>query len=114
MRLRENPDLLAVTCFSMDKETVPEVVSRLCLVYTSVEGWDRPGFSLGMDEWLKENQPPRKKVPSHSPFVAPTGFYQSTRFAKLVDASIFYFARGCQRSDTVVDRAEYSVGHEKL
>ena len=25
---------------------------------------------------------------SHSPFVAPTGFYQSTRFGKLVDASI--------------------------
>ena len=25
---------------------------------------------------------------SHSPFVAPTGFYQSTCFAKLVDASI--------------------------
>ena len=35
MRLRENPDLLAVTCYSMadiDKETVPEVVSRLCFV----------------------------------------------------------------------------------
>ena len=32
VRLRENPDLLAVTCFSMDKEMVPEVVSRLCLV----------------------------------------------------------------------------------
>jgi hypothetical protein len=42
-----------------------------------------------MDEWLKEDQPPRKrKCLSHSPFVAPTGFYQSTRFAKLVDASI--------------------------
>ena len=28
MRLRENPDLLAVACFSMNKERVPEVVSR--------------------------------------------------------------------------------------
>ena len=32
VRLRENPDSLAVTCFSIDKETVPEVVSQLCLV----------------------------------------------------------------------------------
>ena len=31
------------------------------MLSTSVEGWDRPGFSLGMDEWLKEDQPPRKR-----------------------------------------------------
>jgi hypothetical protein len=45
---------------------------------------------LGIDEWLKGGPAAQEeKVPlSHSPFVAPTGFYQSTRFAKLVDASI--------------------------
>ena len=43
----ESPDLLAVTIvLYMDgnKETA-----------TSVEGWDHPGFSLGMDEWLTKD-----------------------------------------------------------
>ena len=81
VRLRENR-------YSMHKETVSVVSSTL--LTDSVEGWDRPGFSLRMDEWLTEDQPSKKRkclsLTRHSsPLWDSTN---ETRFAEPVDASV--------------------------
>ena len=73
------------------KETVPEVVSST-LLRSSVEGWNRPGFSLGMDEWLKEDEPPKKRkclslTRRSSPLQDSTN---QTRFAKPVSVSVLH------------------------
>ena len=47
-----------------DKETAGRVIEgedASSLLTTSVEGWERPGFTLGMDEWFAEDFPPPKK-----------------------------------------------------
>ena len=44
-----------------ERTTVSDLVVSSSLLSSSVEGWDLPGFSLGMDDWFTEDPPPRKK-----------------------------------------------------
>ena len=87
-----------------DKETAGRTIEKVVsssLLTSSVEGWERPGFSLGMDEWFAEDFPPPKKKRRLSPSrrtsplqdstnrLAKPGATSSTnRFAKPVEASV--------------------------
>ena len=76
-----------------DKETAGRTIEGVVfssLPTSSVEGWERPGFSLGMDEWFAEDflPPKKKRCPSLSSRTSP--LQDSTnRFAKPVEASVF-------------------------
>ena len=84
-----------------DKETAGRTIEKVVsssLLTSSVEGWERPGFSLGMDEWFAEDFPPPKKKRCLSLSRRTSPLQDSTnrlakpgatsRFAKLVEASV--------------------------
>ena len=61
-------------------EAGESVVVSPSLLTVPVDGWDLPGFSLGVDDWFAaENEPPKKKVSLlvSSAFIAVAGFYKS-------------------------------------
>ena len=91
-----------------DKETAgrtiegEDVVVSSSLLTSPIEGWERPGFSLGMDEWFAEDFPPPKKkgclslsCHTSSPLQDSTnrlgkpGATSTIRFAKPIEASVF-------------------------
>ena len=88
----------------MDKETAGRTIEKVVsssLLTSSVEGWERPGFSLGMDEWFAEDFPPPKKKrclslsrrtsplqDSTNRLVKPGATSSTNRFTKPVEASV--------------------------
>ena len=86
-----------------DKETAGRTIEKVVsssLLTSSVEGWERPGFSLGMDEWFAEDFPPPKKkrclslsrrtspLQDSTNRLAKPGATSTNRFTKPVEASV--------------------------